>query len=226
MQDHTDAEARVRHNQNQATGSAETGEHRPLSALPPRCVLSRGSRRRRRSGCLPDPQARRSLDRPGSPTARERRRGRPGARSRWPAQWRHRRRGRDVLVDVPGEEIWRRSQRDARSLTRRWHQDREFVLGIREPNRPVRKNARPERHCPVDVIGAEHDRSQSKHDASLTRRADDSGQPRRVAPCSVAAAMASSRTRATSESVSVWSADCKRSRKARLRCPDSMPEPR
>jgi hypothetical protein len=59
-------------------------------------------------------------------------------------------------------------QRDARSLTRWRHEDREFVLGIREPNRSVPKNARPERHCSVDIIGTEHDRSKSNHDVSVT----------------------------------------------------------
>jgi hypothetical protein len=59
-------------------------------------------------------------------------------------------------------------QCDARTLTRGWHQDGESVLGIREPNWPVAKNARPERHCPVDVIGTEHDGSEAKHAVSLT----------------------------------------------------------
>ena len=53
-------------------------------------------------------------------------------------------------------------RRGARSLARRWHEDREFVLGIRRPNGPVRRTL-DQNDTPLDsgVIGAEHDRTQS-----------------------------------------------------------------
>ena len=61
---------------------------------------------------------------------------------------------------------------NASSLTRRWHEDREAILGRREPNGPVAKDARPERNCSVHVIGTEHHGAESNHHLSLTRRPD------------------------------------------------------
>ena len=61
-------------------------------------------------------------------------------------------------------------QRNPSAFTRRWDQDREFVVGVRETNGLVPENVGPKRHRSVDVIGAEHHGSEAKHEASLTQR--------------------------------------------------------
>ena len=66
----------------------------------------------------------------------------------------------------------RSMNRNASSLTGGWHEDREAILGRREPNGPVAKDARPERNCSVHVIGTEHHGAESNHHLSLTRRPD------------------------------------------------------
>ena len=81
---------------------------------------------------------------------------------------------RGVLDDEVEMDSWtflwrgiRSVKRDTRSLTGWRQEDREFVVGIREPDGAVRKDARPERHCSVDVIDTQHDRSESQHTISV-----------------------------------------------------------
>jgi len=48
-----------------------------------------------------------------------------------------------------------------------WDQDRELIVGIREGDHLVAECISPERDGSADIVGSEHDRSESQHDPSF-----------------------------------------------------------